>query len=51
MEYREDKPHLVSGQYKVYGDLAQKYGDITDNENPVQRFTDIPARRDQLDQE
>ena len=48
-ESREDEPHLLSGQCKVYGYLALKYQDLTDDENLVQLFTDILEWRDQLE--
>ena len=33
-----DEPHLLSGQFKVYGDLIKKYQDFTVNENLVGLF-------------
>ena len=48
---REDESHILSGQCKVYGDLIDKYQDLTDDENLVQLFTDVLARRDELDRE
>ena len=50
-ESREDEPHLLSGQCKVYGNLIEKYPDMTSDENLVQLFTDVLERRDQLDRE
>jgi hypothetical protein len=50
-ESREDEPHLLSGQCKVYGDLVEKYPDLTSDESLVQLFTDVLERRDQLDRE
>ena len=50
-ESREDEPHLISGQCKVYGDLIEKYGDLTVDENMVGLFSDILARRDELDRQ
>ena len=44
-ESREDEDHLTSGQCKVYGDLSEKYGDLTDDENLVQFFSEVLARR------
>ena len=35
----------------VYGDLALKYSDLTDDENLVEFFREVLDRRDQLDQE
>ena len=39
----------MSGECKIYGDLALKYSDIADDNNPVNLFTEILARRDLLD--
>ena len=51
LEEREEEAHLLSGTCKVYGDIARKYDDIMDDENLVQLFSEILARRDQLDKE
>ena len=51
LEAREEEAHLLSGTCKVYGDIALKYDDIMDDENLVQLFSEILARRDQLDKE
>ena len=48
-ESREDKAHLTSGQCKVYGDLSEKYSDLTDDNNLVQFFSEVLARRDLLE--
>ena len=48
-EAREEECHLISGQCKVYGDLTDKYTDLTDDNNLVQLFQEVLARRDQLD--
>ena len=50
-EAREEEAHLLSGQCKVYGDLALQYSDFTNDDNLVQFFNDVLARRDQLDKE
>ena len=42
---------MLSGQCKVYGDLIEKYPDLTSDESLVQLFTDVLERRDQLDRE
>ena len=47
LESREDEAHLTSGQCTVYGDLALKYSDLTDDENLVELFSEVLARRDQ----
>ena len=31
LQEKEDKAHLISGQCKVYCNLAHKYGDVTNN--------------------
>ena len=41
----------MSGQCKVYGDLARKFTDLTDEDTLAQLFTEVLARRDQLDKE
>ena len=41
----------MSGQCKVYGDLSRKLSDLTDDDTLVQLFTEVLARRDQLDKE
>ena len=39
----------MSGQCTVYGDLTKKYSNLTNNENLVSLFTEILARREELD--
>ena len=46
---REEESHLLSGQCTVYGDLTLKYSDLTSDDNLVGLFTEILARRDELD--
>ena len=41
----------MSGKCKVYGDIALKYSDLSDDNNLVYLFTEILARRDILDKE
>ena len=48
-ESREEESHLLSGQCTVYGDLTLKYSDLTSDDNLVGLFTEILARRDELD--
>ena len=48
-EAREEECHLTSGQCKVYGDLTEKYSDLTDVNSLVQLFQEVLSRRDQLD--
>ena len=39
----------MSGQCTVYGDLTEKYSDLTNDDNLVSLFTEILARREELD--
>ena len=50
-EAREEEAHLISGQCKVYGDLTDKYCDLTDENSLVQFFKEVLARREKLDKE
>ena len=50
-EEREEEAHLMSGKCTVFGDLAFKYNDLTDDESLVQFFSEVLARRDELDKE
>ena len=50
-ELREDKSHILSGQCKVYGDLIDRYQDFTEDENLVQLFSEVLARRAELDKQ
>ena len=38
-ESREDEAHLVSGQCSIYGDLTEKYSDLSNDDNLVGLFT------------
>ena len=38
----------MSGRCKVYGDLPQTFGDLSNDENLVNLFTAVLARRDYL---
>ena len=49
LESKESENHLMSGECKVYGDIALKYSDLADDNNLVYLFTEILARRDILD--
>ena len=51
LESRENEPHLTSGKCKVFGDLNERFGDLTDDENLVRFFQEVLARRDLLDEE
>ena len=48
-ESREDESHLRSGLCKVYGDIAERFSDLTEDESLVQFFAAVLTRRDQLD--
>ena len=48
-EARKEESHLTSGRCAVYGDLTMKYSNFTDDDNLVQFFAEVLARRDQLD--
>ena len=50
-EEREEETHLMSGQCTVFGDLALKYNTLTDDENLVLFFSEVLARRDDLDKD
>ena len=50
-EAREEESHLTSGKCKVFGDLKERFGDLHDDENLVQFFHEVLARRDELDKE
>ena len=48
-EEREEEIHILSGKCKVYGDLTHKFSDLTDDDQLVQFFSDVLARRDLLE--
>ena len=48
-EAREEESHLLSGQCKVFGDLAEGFSDFSNDESLVQLFSAVLDRRDQLD--
>ena len=50
-EAREEEAHLLSGLCKVYGDLTLQYDDFSDDNNLINFFNDVLARREQLDKE
>jgi hypothetical protein len=45
---REEESHLMSGECTVYGDLVNKYSDLTCDENPADLFREVLARRELL---
>ena len=49
-EAREEESHLLSGQCKVFGDLAEGFSDFSNDESLVQLFSAVLDRRDQLDE-
>ena len=50
-EAREEESHLTSGRCKVFGDLKERFGDLHNDDNLVQFFQEVLARRDELDRE
>ena len=47
----EEKDHIVSGQFVVYGDLRSQFGDLQDDKILVQYFQAVLDRRDLLQEE
>ena len=45
---REEESHILSGECQVYGDLLDKYSDVTSDDNLVALFREVLARREQL---
>ena len=50
-EAREEESHLTSGKCTVFGDLKERFGDLHDDENLVQFFQEVLARRDKIDKQ
>ena len=50
-EAREEESHLTSGRCTVFGDLRERFGDLHDDENLVQFFHEVLARRDEIDRQ
>ena len=48
-EAREEESHLKSGNCSVYGDSVRKYSDLTEDDSLVKFFTEVLARRDELE--
>ena len=48
-EQREEESHLMEGSCTVYGDIRGKYGDLEDDDDLVDFFNEILARREELD--
>ena len=48
-EAREEESHLTSGNCKVFGDLQDKFGDLSQDENLIKFFSEVLSRRDQID--
>ena len=48
-ENREDESHLTSGDCKVFGDLLDKFGDLSNDENLIKFFGEVLSRRDEID--
>ena len=51
LESWEDEQHLLSRQCKVFGDIVERFSDLTTDENLVEFFSAVLTRRDQLDEE
>ena len=51
LEAREEESHLTSGRCTVFGDLKERFGDLHDDENLVQFFHEVLARRDEIDRQ
>ena len=49
LEAREEECHLTSGNCKVFGDLQDKFGDLSQDENLIKFFSEVLSRRDQID--
>ena len=47
-EEREEEQHLLSRHCQVYGDLNNRFSDLSDQNQLAQFFNDVLARRDQL---
>ena len=51
LEAREEESHLTSRRCTVFGDLKERFGDLHDDENLVQFFHEVLARRDEIDRQ
>ena len=47
----EQESHLVAGNCPTYKDITDKYGDLSKDEELVNMFREILARRDAIDEE
>ena len=45
---REEEGHILSGECQVYGDLVDKYSDLTNDDNLVSLFQEVLSWREQL---
>ena len=41
----------MSGQCKIFGDIVERFSDLTTDENLVEFFSAVLTRRDQLDEQ
>ena len=48
-EAREDEFHLTSGDCKVFDELLDKFGDLSNDENLIKFFGEVLSRRDEID--
>ena len=40
---------MTSGKCKVFGDLQNKFGDLSHDENLIKFFNEVLSRRDKID--
>ena len=46
---RGDESHLTSGDCKVFGDLLDMFGDLSNDENLIKFFGKVLSWRDEID--
>ena len=44
-------PHLLSGVCETYGEIREKYHDLNDDNQLVDFFNEVLAKRDKLEEE
>ena len=47
---KEEEGHLTSGNCEVYGDIRANYSDLNDDNQLVNFFKEILAKRDELEE-
>ena len=50
-EAREEESHLLSGDCETYGEIRDKYSDLNDDNQLVDFFNEVLAKRDKLEEE